>query len=122
MKNIDESVLNSIKKFLGIIPEDTSFDPELIMLINSVFMAVMQQWHGVDNAFVIHDETDKWSDFLKDDTNYEGLKTYVGLRVKLTFDPPTNASVLEAMQREIADWEWRGYIWKDLERIEEEKS
>ena len=85
-------------------------------------MAVMQQWHGVDNAFVIHDETDKWSDFLKDDTNYEGLKTYVSLRVKLTFDPPTNASVLEAMQREIADWEWRGYIWKDLERIEEEKS
>ena len=94
----------------------------MIMLINSVFMAVMQQWHGVDNAFVIHDETDKWSDFLKDDTNYEGLKNYVSLRVKLTFDPPTNASVLEAMQREIADWEWRGYIWKDLERIEEEKS
>ena len=117
----DESILTSIKKFLNITPEDKSFDPELILLINSAFMVIMQQWYGVDHAFVIHDETDKWSDFLKDDTDYEGLKQYIGLRVKLVFDPPTNSSVIEAMKREMEDLEWRMYFWKDLLRIEENK-
>lgn len=115
----NESILNSIKKFLNISPEDTSFDQDLILLINSAFMVIMQEWHGVDHAFTVEDETTTWKDFLGDDKDYEGLKQYIGLRVKLVFDPPTNSAVIEAMKREMDDLEWRMYFFKDLDRIKE---
>ena len=113
----DESILTSIKESLNIVESDTSFDKDIIMLINSAFMTIMQEWHGVDHAFVLQDATQKWSDFLGDDVDYEGLKTFISLKVKLIFDPPTNSSVLQAMKDEIKDLEWRMYIWKDNLRL-----
>lgn len=114
----DESILTSIKNYLGVLESDESFDSELIMLINSVLMVIMQEWHGVDHAFVIEDKTAVWSDFLGDDVDYEGLKLYIGLRVKLVWDPPTNSAVIEAMKNEMQDLEWRMYIWKDNLRLD----
>lgn len=119
---MNDSILTSIKKFLGVVESDISFDAELIMLINSVLMVIMQEWHGVDHAFRIEDKYATWDEFLgEDEVDYEALKIYVGLRVKLIWDPPTNSAVIEAMKKEMEDLEWRMYVWKDNLRIDEEK-
>lgn len=120
---MNDSILTSIKKMLGITEDDTSFDADIIMHINSVLMVIMQEWYGVDHAFRIEDKTATWTDFLGDEeTDYEGLKTYIGLRVKLIFDPPSNSAVIEAMRKEMEDLEWRMYIWKDNLRLDEKNN
>ena len=36
----------------------------------------------------------------------KAVKTYVGQKVKLIFDPPTNASLLQALKDSVAEFEW----------------
>lgn len=118
---MEESILNSIKKLIGGFDvSDTDFDTDLIMAINSVLMVIMQEWHGMDHAFHIEDATATWSDFLGSDNkaDYEAVKTLVYLKVRMLFDPPTNSTLVEAMNNQIQDLEWRLYIWKDNERID----
>ena len=117
---MEESILNSIKKLIGgFDSSDTSFDTDLIMAINTVLMVIMQEWHGMDTAFHIEDDTATWADFLgaDDKVDYEGVKMLVYLKVRMLFDPPTSSTLLEAMNEQIRDLEWRLYFWKDLERI-----
>ena len=119
---MEESILNSIKKLIGgFDSSDSSFDTDLIMAINTVLMTIMQEWHGMDHAFHIVDDTAIWSDFLGDDNkaDYEAVKTLVYLKVRMLFDPPTNSALIDAINTEIKDLEWRLYFWKDLERIDE---
>lgn len=102
-----DSILTSIKKLLGIEPEVTNFDIDVIMHINSVFMILTQAGVGPATGFVIQDKEKKWTEFLGDTIMLEGVKTYIYLKVKLIFDPPTIATVLEAMERSVAEFEWR---------------
>lgn len=102
-----ESILTSIKKLLGIAEEYTQFDPDLIMHINSVFLVLTQLGVGPAEGYFISDKTDYWEDFLEGSTNLELVKTYMQLKVKLLFDPPLSSSVIESMNRLIAEFEWR---------------
>ena len=102
-----ESILISIKKLLQISEDDTAFDTDIIMHINSVFMILWQLGVGPSKGFFIEDETAEWSDFIEDGLNLELVKSYVYLKVKLLFDPPTSSFVMESMNRQIAEFEWR---------------
>lgn len=113
-----DTILGSVKKICNVAPEDNSFDQDLIIYINSALMTIMQEWHGMDHALRIEDGTETWDDLLGEDTDYDGVKQLVGLKVRLVFDTPTNSSVLQAIKDEIRDLEWRLYAWKDLERID----
>lgn len=62
---------------------------------------------GPQDGFFIKDETDLWTDFIQDDKRLEFVKTYIYLKVKLVFDPPLSSSVLDAMNRQINELEWR---------------
>lgn len=116
---MNDNILDSVKKLNNIADDDPSFDQELIMYINSALMVIMQEWHGMDHAFRVDDGTETWNDLLGGDTDYEGVKELVGLKVKLMFDPPSNSAVLQAINDQIRDLEWRLYIWKDNNRIDE---
>lgn len=118
---MEESILKSIKKLIGGFgPDDKDFDTDLIMHINTALMTIMQEWHGMDHAFFIEDDSATWSDLLGDDnTDYEAVKTLIYLKVRMLFDPPTNSTLVELMNEQIRDLEWRLYIWKDTERIDE---
>ena len=101
-----ESILTSIKKMLGIPEEYDHFDPDLIMHINSVLSILTQIGVGPSEGFRIDLAT--WEDFLGDDTDYEAVKSYVHLRVKLLFDTSTlSSAVIESMNRMISELEWR---------------
>lgn len=118
---MNDNILASVKKICNILEDDTSFDQELILFINSALMVIMQEWHGMDHAFKLEDGTETWDDLLGEDTDYEGVKELIGLKVKLMFDPPSNSAVIQAMNDQIKDLEWRLYLWKDNNRIDEGK-
>lgn len=104
---MNESILTSIKAQLGI-PEDyTAFDQQIIMHINSVFMVLNQLGVGPAEGFTILDKTAAWSDFLSSEKNLEATKSYVGMKVKMLFDPPTTSVVADSMNRMINEFEWR---------------
>jgi hypothetical protein len=103
-----ESILTSVKEFLGPGADDTHFDPQIIMHINSVFADLEQLGVGPSGGFAIEDDTSVWTEYLpKDSKKFESVKSYIFLRVKLLFDPPLNAAVLESMQKQADKWEWR---------------
>lgn len=102
-----ESILTSIKKLLGIGEEYEQFDPDIVMHINSVFTDLNQLGVGPPEGFFIEDSTSEWTDFISEPGKIESVKTYIHLRVKLVFDPPTSSAVIESMQRQIDKLEWR---------------
>ncbi len=114
-----ESILKSIKKLLGISEEETHFDSDLIMHINSVFTILNQLGVGPNKTFSINDDTEIWDSFIDDDTDFNAVKTYMYLKVKLLFDPPLSSSVLSAIERQISELEWRLNVNASRESTEE---
>lgn len=117
---MNDNILNSVKKMCNVAEDDPSFDQDLILYINSALMTIMQEWHGMDHAFRVEDGSETWDDMLGIvDTDFEGVKELVGLKVRMVFDPPSNSSVMQALKEEIQNLEWRLYIWKDMDRLKE---
>lgn len=108
-----DSILNSIKKILGIYAEDTSFDIDIIMHINTVFMILRQMGIGPSNGFSITGAYEAWDEYLTDTSLVEPVKTYIALKVRLIFDPPTSSAVTEAINRTISELEWRLNVQAD---------
>ena len=102
-----DSILTSIKKLLGIDEDYEHFDHDIIMHINSVFMTLTQLGVGPKEGFSITDKTTTWNDFLGTSTNLEAVRSFIYLKVRLLFDPPTASAVLESMNRQANEYEWR---------------
>lgn len=103
-----ESILTSVKKMLGIEESYTHFDDVLILHINSVLSILTQLGVGPSRGFSIEDKHDDWFDFLQgDQTKTEMVKSYVGLKVRLMFDPPQSSFVVDSINRQISELEWR---------------
>lgn len=113
------SILTSIKKMLGIEEVDTNFDLEILININSIFMTLNQIGIGPETGFSIVDKTALWTTYFGAVTDIEAVKTYMYLKVRLLFDPPSSAFVLEAMERQIAEFEWRLMVRVDPVILEE---
>lgn len=103
-----DSILTSVKKMLGITDEYDVFDKDIIMHINSVFMILTQLGVGPAKGFTITDKNAKWTDFIPEENkNFESVKSYMFLKVRLIFDPPTGSVVKECVQQMINELEWR---------------
>ena len=103
-----ESILTSIKKMLGIAEENTDFDTDIIVHINSVFTTLMQIGVGPSEGFYIEDDSTEWQDFIPDLNKLQAVKTYMYLKVRLLFDPSSlGASTLASYERTIQELEWR---------------
>ena len=102
-----DSILTSVKKIIGISEEDESFDTDLIIHINSVLMILNQLGVGPEDGFSITDKSAVWTDVIGDNKLIEATKTFVGLKVRLIFDPPTNSAVLDSINKTISELEWR---------------
>ena len=104
---MNESILDSVKKILGIPSEYDVFDLDLVMHINSIINILAQIGIGPADGYSITDNTATWADFLGDTRGVEMIKTYIALRVRLIFDPPTSSAVMEALKAQIQELEWR---------------
>lgn len=102
------SILTSIKKGVGgIIESDTAFDPELILYINGILSVLTQLGVGPAAGYSIADKTATWEDFMGEDPRLNMVQTYVILKTRMAFDPPTVGAVAEANKSLIAEYEWR---------------
>ena len=116
-----DSILTSVKKLLGIEEDYTHFDADIIMHINTVFMILNQLGVGPEEGFSITDKTSVWDDYITDLQNFEAVKSYMFLKVKMLFDPPTGSAVTESYNRTISELESRLSMAADLiSRVREE--
>lgn len=104
---MNDSILLSIKKMLGLDYAYNAFDVDIIININSVFMILFQLGVGPGKPFSISGETETWEEFFKDDQVINLVKSYMYLKVRLLFDPPSTGVLHEAMERQIKEFEWR---------------
>ena len=104
---MNESILTSIKKLLGITEECTNFDTDIVIHINSIFMTLHQLGVGPKEGFRIEDDLTTWDEYVTEDDNLDAVKTYIYLKVKILFDPPLGAAVMEATKQMIQELEWR---------------
>lgn len=113
-----QSILLTIKKMLGIAEEYHAFDLDITIHINSTFLTLNQLGVGPERPFQIIGDSEIWSDFV--DTNeIPGVQTYVYLKTRLAFDPPTNSFLVDAIQKQIAELEWRMNVQVDPKKESE---
>ena len=105
--DVDSSILLSVKKVIGLTPDDTSFDTDIIMHINSGFFK-LKQLNVFQSPYTISDTTATWSDCLgEDEERLCAVKTYISLYVRYIFDPNTNGTLHNAMKSELTEMEQR---------------
>lgn len=103
-----DSILQSIKKLLGLDENYDVFDDDVMMHINSVLMILTQLGVGPKNGFSITGEEETWGDYLGEDiSKLSAVKTYVYLKVKTMFDPTSSSVVNEATKEMLKELEWR---------------
>lgn len=102
-----DSILDSVKKCLGITEEYTAFDQDIIMHINSVFFTLNQLGVGPEDGFSISNKTAIWTNYIPEGSKLEAVKSYMYLKVRMLFDPPTSSFVLTSMENMAKEYEWR---------------
>lgn len=111
---MENSILNSVKKMIGIMPEYTDYDDTIIAHINTIFMNLNMMGIGPENYFSISDDTATWDEFITGNSqNLEAIRTYVGIKVRLMFDPPSNSFVIDSLNKQLAEIEYRIYVIAD---------
>lgn len=104
---MENSILIDIKRLLGLVEEDTNFDADIIIHINTAFTILTQLGVGPIDGFHISDKSSIWKDFLNDNNKFNSVLTYVYLKVRMVFDPPQTSFLIESINRNIEQLEWR---------------
>ena len=115
-----DSILLSVKKMIGIPNDYDVFDTDIILHINTVFDGLNQMGVGPEEGFSISDSSTEWSEFLTFGKNSEMVKTYMYLKVRMLFDPPSNGTLSNVLSEQIKEYEWRLLIFADQLRLEQE--
>ena len=102
-----EFVIPTIKQYLGISQEDTSFDMNIIMCVNSALSTLSVIGLKEVEDVVLIDTSMTWDDLLGGRTDIEYAKIYIALKTKQLFDPPTSAAAIEALKQQLAEYEFR---------------
>lgn len=109
---MEDSILISTKQIVGLSDEDDSFDIDILTLINSAFANLNHL--GLQMVFVEDAET-KWSDLDLHHTLLSWVRTYVPLKVQMGWDPPTMGYLVDAKEKQIAEFEWRITSFQETE-------
>ena len=104
---MDESILDSIKLILGVDTEYDVFDSEILMAINSSFMSLTQLGLGPAEGFKVPNKATTWADILGTRQDLESVRSYIGIKSRILFDPPTNSYIMQALNNAATELEWR---------------
>lgn len=104
---MEDSILDCVKKKLGLAKAYTAFDSDVITFINSTFTILAQLGIGPAEGFMIEDETSKWEEFNAPTNQLNAVKTYMYLKVRQLFDPPSTSFHIDAVAKQIQEFEWR---------------
>lgn len=106
---MENSILISIKRLLGIPEEYKTFDVDIMIHINTILSNLVQMGVGPAEGFTITDKNNVWEEFTSNNKLIEQVKTYVYIKVKLLFDPPTNSNSFNAFESQAKELEYRLY-------------
>lgn len=110
----DSSILTDVKESLGITSDYKVFDNQIMMHINSILMVLSQIGVGPEKSYTLATGFETWRDYLGDKVDeLPSVKTYICLRVRLLFDPPTSSVLGDAIKKQIDELEWRLTITSD---------
>ena len=101
------SILGAIRERVVGSVDEKGFDSDLIMHINSAFADLNDIGVGPKEGFEIEDDTSEWTEFVEDPVVRNSVQEFVYLSVKLNFDPPANAALLNSTQNRYAKLEWK---------------
>lgn len=104
---MEQSILTSTKKILGIAEDYTVFDLDIITHINTAFSTLTQLGVGPVDGFMIEGADEVWDDFIGNDLQLNSVKSYIFLRVRQLFDPPTTSYLIAAYDKQLQELEWR---------------
>lgn len=111
---MEESILKSTKKILGLAENYTAFDLDVITHINGAFSILEQLGVGPPDGYMIEDYRDEWEDYDAPQNQLNLIKTYIFLKVRMLFDPPTTSFLIEAMNNQISEYEWRLNTYREF--------
>lgn len=114
------SILNTIKKMLGVDASDEYFDVDIITNINTTFTILTQLGVGPEKGYRIEDASNEWSEFLPVGEQLEMVKTYIYLKLRILFDPPSSSFVLDSITKQSQEMEWRLNVLVDKGEITNE--
>ena len=109
------SILNDVKKMSGLPPENKDFDQDLILFINAAFSTLSQLGVVPPQGYSIQDDTSDWDEVISNDV-YNDVKTYVYLRVRMLFDPPSIGVLVNTFESQIKELEWRLNVKREEDR------
>lgn len=101
------SILADVKAFCQVPEWDDGFNDVLIIDTNASLLTLSQLGVGPPGGYIISDLNDQWISIVEGSFDFEAVKTYVCLKTKMIFDPPSSATVVEAYNATIAELEWR---------------
>lgn len=113
MATEEPSILKSTKKILGLGVEYTPFDLDIVTHINGVFTTLEQLGVGLEGGFFITGDEETWDEFMGIEPQWNLVKTYVYLKVRLLFDPPTTSFAIAAMEKQVQEMEFRLMVRAD---------
>ena len=104
---MEDSILISIKKLLGLTEDYDAFDTDVMIHINTYLGVLNELGIGVE-GFVIEGPDETWDDFLEgSNVSLNEAKTYIYLRVRQVFDPPASSVLSSAFDKQIDELGWR---------------
>lgn len=112
---MEESILVSTKKILGLDATYTPFDLDVITHINAAFSILNQLGVGPEEGFSITDETAVWADYITLPNQLHLVKTYIYLKARILFDPPGTSFLLQSAKEQINEYEWRLNVFREVE-------
>lgn len=110
----DQSIFVTIKRMLGLNMDETEFDTDILIHLNSAIGVLNDLGVGPKDGFVVTGEAETWADLLGDDSRFEIVKSFLYLKTKIVFDPHTSSILMQAMEKQISEYEWRICSRSDL--------
>ncbi len=104
---MENSILTSTKKILGLGSTYTPFDLDVITHINSALSNLQQIGIGPAEGLAIEDNTVLWTALALPTNQLSMVKTYIFMKTRMLFDPPSTSFIIEAMKAEILEHEVR---------------
>lgn len=102
-----EKILTSIKKLLGLTADDTSFDEDIKIHINSTLSVLTQLGIGPKEGYLIETGNETWGDYIDNEKDKQMIVSYMYLKVRLLFDPPQSSVHVQAIKDQISEYEFR---------------
>ena len=104
----NESILTEIKKMLGLASDYNAFDTDIKIYINTALSRLAQLGvTPVDGATLkITGTNETWTGLFGENDKLNQIQSLIYLKVRLLFDPPASATIVQVFKSQIEELEW----------------